>query len=164
MSRKDITQRLSILTENYISPKGDPRIYWAKEVTFDYNTDHPTRVDYMCFKPINNTVSGIEHGDIYAYEIKSSVEDFHSKNGHNMIGDYNYYIMPEEVFVKVKNEIPYVVGVLSPEVYMGTFDSSSLKSVKNAHRSDRKKPLVECLLMMFRSWKRDVEKEFKDAT
>lgn len=38
MSRKDITQKLSILTENYISPKGDPRIYWAKEVTFDYNS------------------------------------------------------------------------------------------------------------------------------
>ena len=84
----------------------DTRIYWAREVTFDYSTEHPIRVDYMRFKPVNNTVSGIEKGDFYCYEVKSSVEDFHSKNGHNFIGEFNYYVMPEDVYEKVKNEIP----------------------------------------------------------
>ena len=158
-SRGDVTKRLSVLTERYISPKNDPRIYWAKEVTFDYSSLSPIRVDYMEFRPVNNTISGIEHGDVYVYEIKSSVEDFHSKNGHNMIGDYNYYVMPEEVFEKVKTEIPYAVGVLSPEIFMGTFDSTELKSVKRAKRTDRRYPLTEVLLMMFRSYKRDVEKK-----
>ena len=157
--RPEITKRLARLTEEHISPKNDPRIYWAKEVTFDYSTLHPIRVDYMQFKPVNNTISGIEHGDIYAFEIKSSVEDFRSKNGHNMIGDYNYYVMPEEVYEVVKGEIPYCVGVLSPEVYGGLFVPTKLKSVKRAHRSNRAKPLAECLLMMFRSCKRDVDKE-----
>ena len=32
----------------------------------------------------------IEKGDFYCYEVKSSVADFHSKNGHNFIGDWNY--------------------------------------------------------------------------
>lgn len=114
-NRPEITTVLSISTEKYITPHGDPRIYWAKEVTFDYATSNAVRVDYMKFKPVNNTVSGIEKGDFYCYEVKSSVEDFHSKNGHNFIGDFNYYVMPEDVYEKVKDEIPYKVGVLVPE-------------------------------------------------
>ena len=110
-SRPEITSSLAKLLEKHIDPHCDPRIYWAKEVTFDYDTSHSVRVDYMRFKPVNNTVSGIEKGDFYCYEIKSSVEDFHSKNGHNFIGDFNYYVMPEAVFEAVKNLIPYHIGV-----------------------------------------------------
>lgn len=77
-----MTRSLSLLTEKLINPHNDPRIYWAKEVTFDYSSSHAIRVDYMKFKPVNNTVGGIEKGDFYCYEVKSSVEDFHSKNGH----------------------------------------------------------------------------------
>ena len=75
--RKETTKALSALTEKYINPHSDTRIYWAKEVTFDYATGHAIRVDYMVFKPLNNTVSGIEKGGFYCYEIKSSVEGFH---------------------------------------------------------------------------------------
>lgn len=60
------------MTEKLINPHKDPRIYWAREVTFDYATTHTVRVDYMRFKPVNNTVSGIEKGDFYCYEVKSS--------------------------------------------------------------------------------------------
>ena len=75
--RPEITAFLSLSAEKYINPHADTRIYWAKEVTFDYATTHAARVDYMKFKPVNNTVSGIEKGDFYCYEIKSSTEDFH---------------------------------------------------------------------------------------
>lgn len=61
----------------------------------------------MKFKPVNNTVSGIEKGDFYCYEVKSSIEDFNSGHGLNFIGDYNYLVMPEEVYVAVSNKIPY---------------------------------------------------------
>ena len=54
-------------------------------------------------------------GDFYCYEVKSSVEDFYSKNGHNFLGDYNYYVMPEEVYEQIKKEIPYQVGVYVPD-------------------------------------------------
>lgn len=93
--------------------------------------------------------------DFYCYEIKSSVEDFHSKNGHNFLGDYNYYVMQEEVYGKVKNEIPYDVGVLVPgeKNYLG--DWYDLRSVKKARRKDRQRPISEMLLMMFRSAARD---------
>ena len=88
-NRPTITKMLSLSIEKHINPYHDPRIYWAKKVTFDYSTQNTVRVDYMLFKPKSNTVSGIEKGDFYCYEVKSSVEDFHSKNGHNFIGDFN---------------------------------------------------------------------------
>ena len=42
-NRPEITTVLSISTEKYITPHGDPRIYWAKEVTFDYATSNAVR-------------------------------------------------------------------------------------------------------------------------
>lgn len=154
-SRPEITALLSLAIQKHIDPHNDTRIYWAKEVTFDYATSNAVRVDFMKFKPVNNTVSGIEKGDFYCYEVKSSVEDFHSKNGHNFLGDYNYYIMPEEVYEKVKNEIPYYVGVFVPDGlnYRGKW--YDLKSVKKARRKDRDRPVSEMLLMMFRSVARE---------
>ena len=153
------------MTEKYINPHNDPRIYWASEVTFGYGTGEQIRVDYMLFKPINNSVSGIEKGDFYVYEIKSSVDDFRSPNGHNMIGDYNYYVMPHEVYEEVKYEIPYWVGVLVPDSYKfernqdGQAKWSYLRSEKRARRQNRTRPLAEMLLMMFRSCARDRKRE-----
>lgn len=46
MKRPEITAELSIMTEKKINTYNDPRIYWAKEVTFDYSTDHAVRVAY----------------------------------------------------------------------------------------------------------------------
>ena len=154
-SRPEITKMFSISLEKYINPHNDPRIYYAREVTFDYATSHAVRVDYMRFKPLNNTVSGIEKGDFYCYEVKSSVEDFHSPNGHNFIGDYNYYVMPEEVYTAVANEIPYYVGVFVPSIKNYRGDWYDLKSEKKAKRRDRERPLSEMLFMMFRSCARE---------
>lgn len=147
-NRPEITAMLSLSIQKHINPKNDPRIYWAKEVTFDYATSKPVRVDFMKFKPVNNTISGIEKGDFYCYEVKSSVEDFRSKNGHNFLGDFNYYVMPTEVYEKVKKEIPYGIGVYVPS-------GSDLESAQKARRKDRLRPVSEMLLMMFRSAARD---------
>lgn len=156
--RKEITAILSLSIQKKINPYNDQRIYWAKEVTFDYSTGNAVRVDFMQFKPINNTVSGIEKGDFYCYEVKSSVEDFHSKNGHNFIGDYNYYVMPKEVYAVVSKEIPYYVGVLVPEGKHYGHDWYDLISVKKAKRKDRERPVSEMLLMMFRSAAREIRR------
>ena len=152
MNRTETTKMLSELVELYINPNHDPRIYYAREVTFDYGTLHQIRVDYMKFKPKNNTVSGIEKGDFYCYEIKSSVADFNSKHGHNFIGDYNYYVMPEDVFHQIKDKLPYRVGVLVPE---GGSILGDLKVIKKAQRTNRERPVSVMLLMMFRSAARD---------
>lgn len=171
MTRAEITKLLSELTIKHINPHNDPRIYWAKEVTFDYGTFQQCRVDFMQFKPVNNSVSGIEKGDFCCFEIKSSVEDFRSKNGHNLIGDFNYYVMPAPVYDAVKDEIPWSVGVLVPEVFIQrrwtppifledvSTSEAHLTSAKKAHRTNRTRPLAEMLLMMFRSCARDRMRE-----
>ena len=154
MNRKETTATLGRLLEKHIDPQNDPRIYWAKEVTFDYSDGSTVRVDYMRFKPVKNTVSGIEKGDFYCYEIKSSIADYHSPNGHNFMGDYNYYVMPEEVFKAVEKEIPFHVGVLIPlDDWRG---KTILVPAKNAKREDRNRPVCEMLLMMYRSSRREV--------
>ena len=154
--RPEITKMLSLAVKKHLNLRNDPRIYWAAEVTFDYGTSNAIRVDFMRFKPVNNTISGIEKGDFYCYEVKSSVEDFRSKNGHNFIGDFNYYVMPEEVYIAVQNEIPHAVGVYIPNGKSGRGDWYDLRSVKKAARKDRKRPVSEMLLMMFRSAAREI--------
>lgn len=154
-NRPQITKILSLSILKHICPNNDPRIYWAREVTFDWATSHSIRVDFMRFKPVNNTVSGIEKGDFYCYEVKSSVDDFHSKNGHNFIGDYNYYVMPKEVYEQIKQEIPYRVGVYVPVGMSYQGEWYDLKVVKKAKRQDRSRPVSEMLLMMFRSAARE---------
>lgn len=161
MSRPEITKKLSISLEKYLNPKNDTRIYIAKEVTFDYGTSHAIRVDYMRFKPANNSVSGIEKGDFYCYEVKSSVEDFNSGHGLNFIGDYNYLVMPKDVYESVQDKIPYFVGVIVPTESSWRNNGQELAAIKKAKRRDRDKPLSEMLFMMFRSVARDRYKVFQ---
>ena len=151
MKRPEITAELSAMAEKKINTYNDPRIYWAKEVTFDYSTDHAVRVDYMRFVPANNSVSGIEKGDFYCYEVKSSTEDFHSGHGLNFLGDYNYLVMPPDVYAAVAQEVPYYVGVYVP-------DGNELACIKKAKRHNRTKSAPEMLLMMFRSASREYRK------
>ena len=161
-NRKEITSILSLSLEKHINPKNDTRIYYAKEVSFDYATGHAIRVDFMQFKPVNTSVSGIEKGDFYCYEIKSSIEDFHSKNGHNFIGDLNYYVMPEEVYEVIGKEIPHYIGVYIPDSKNYKGDWYNLKCIRKARKKDRERPLHEMLFMMFRSSSRDNIKNKKD--
>lgn len=156
MNRRETTELLSRMLEKYIDPHNDNRIYWAKEVTFDYYTGHSVRVDYMRFRPVNNSTSGIEKGDFYCYEVKSSVEDFASKNGHNFIGNLNYYIMQEDVYETVKGKIPYFVGVLVPDGH------GCLEVKKRAKRKDRERPVSVMLMMMWRSSRRELVKMKKE--
>lgn len=52
------------------------------------------------------------------YEIKISKSDFHSKAIKSFVGDYNYYLMPDELYEQIKNEIPKEIGVY---VYNGKY-------------------------------------------
>ncbi|MED2035320.1 hypothetical protein P4V74_29530, partial [Bacillus thuringiensis] len=45
------------------------------------------------------------------YEVKVSVSDFRSKASKTFCGHYNYYVMPRELYEKVKSEIPSHIGV-----------------------------------------------------
>lgn len=142
--RKKITQILGAALEKHLNPDRDTRIYIAREVTFDYISGHALRVDYMQFKPENTSVSGIEKGDFYCCEVKSCVEDFKSKNGHNFLGDYNYYVMPLSVYEWTVSEIPNGIGVLVASDATEQ-EIPALKIIKNARRKNRERSASEML-------------------
>ena len=61
------------------------------------------------------------------YEIKISKSDFHSKAIKSFVGDYNYYLMPDELYEQIKNEIPKEIGVY-------TYNGKYLRIQKKAKR------------------------------
>ncbi len=156
MSRKEITSKLTKLLENHINPKQDTRIYTAKEVTLNYSGHKDTvRVDYMHYKPLNNTISGLEKGDFYCYEIKSSIEDFESGHGLNFVGDYNYIVTTEEVASVIARRLPHYVGIIVHDNW------KYLYVKKKAKRYSREISTLEMLFCMFRSSNRELYKANK---
>ena len=67
---------------------------------------------------------------VICFEIKISIADFKSKNGHNFIGNLNYYVMPYELYKNVKELIPANIGVIT---YHGKDDNiiGRLRHTKN---------------------------------
>lgn len=50
-------------------------------------------------------------GEWRCFEIKVSLSDFNSKNKCTFVGHFNYYVMPPELFQKIKQNIPAHIGV-----------------------------------------------------
>ena len=46
------------------------------------------------------------------YEIKVTKADFKSKNGHNFVGNLNYYVVPYSLYPEIKQHIPNGIGVI----------------------------------------------------
>ena len=112
-NRKDITKWLSnLLIRDVMGAPGDTTKYWSREVTLankSYYPGEPTtiRPDFMEFSPLNQTAGGIDRGMFTVYEIKSCIQDFKSKCGHNMIGDKNYYVMTYDLYEQLNDEDPH---------------------------------------------------------
>ena len=91
------------------------------------------------------------------YEIKISKSDFRSKAIKSFVGNYNYYLMPNDLYEQVKNEIPREIGAYS-------YDGKTLKLVKKAKSQklidDMDKQLSNG---MIRSLSRERDKEFEKA-
>lgn len=99
------------------------------------------RVDYITFDT---------KGVWRCYEVKVSVADFRSNAKKTFCGHYNYYVMPIELYEKVKDEIPSHIGV-----YIGGHVQ------KKAKRQDL--TVDENILMnsLIRSLSREAEKLYK---
>lgn len=90
---------------------------------------------------------------IRAFEIKVTKSDFHSKHGHNFVGNLNYYVMPLKLYKEVKDEIPDDIGVICSNA-----SNDILDIVKKAKKVPLKEPLYKMELYMIRSLFREYEK------
>ena len=112
--RKDITEWLSkmVMRDMFKVPETKMSQYWAREVTLANKLYEPgktieIRPDFMKFAPMNTCTGSIEKGNFTVYEVKSCVADFKNDHGHNMVGDYNYYVMTRELYDKLHAEDKY---------------------------------------------------------
>ena len=46
------------------------------------------------------------------YEVKITVSDFRSPNGHNFHGNRNFYAVPVEIYPKIKDLVPEGIGIV----------------------------------------------------
>lgn len=136
MAKTELTLKLERDIWNATHKQG---VFCCFEVTIGWFGNE--RVDYMTYDT---------KGIFRCYEIKVSKSDFHSKALHTFIGHYNYYVMPNELYEQVKDEIPQHIGV-----YIGDY------CIKNA----RRQPLTadEQVLKdsLIRSLSREAEKVIK---
>ena len=97
MSKTDLTQKLEKEIWQATRKQG---VFGCFEVTIGWFGSE--RVDYITYD-----TKGIWR----CYEIKVSKSDFNSKSKVTFVGHFNYYVMPQELYEQVKNEIPEHVGV-----------------------------------------------------
>ncbi len=103
MDRKQITQHL---TDILICDKLSDRKYYAREVTFDYGTNHNKRIDVVQFSPKGVIfASDMEKGIFTCYEIKSCIADVYSGSGLNFFGEKNYIVTTMETYKKLQDDM-----------------------------------------------------------
>ena len=103
--------------------------------------------------------------EIFCYEIKQSLQDFHSKNKLSFFGNKNYFVMLYELYKKVEKEI-YInfpnVGVYVPiktpefgdkDYIFDVYDQ--LVCIKQARKQELKADKEIILSSMLRSMQRD---------
>jgi hypothetical protein len=102
------------------------------------------RVDYLTYDT---------KGIFRCYEIKVTKADFHSKASKTFVGHLNYYVMPEELYNEVKDEIPSHIGV-----HNGT------SVIKKPKRQELKVSIDVLKDSLIRSLCREVENYIKSNT
>lgn len=117
-------------------------VFSCLEVTIGSPHEGYGRVDFLTIDTKNI---------VRCYEIKSSISDFRSKAKWTFVGHYNYFVLTQEVYDQVKNEIPNHVGVY---VY-----GTCVKKPKKQKVSEEMLTLIR--MSMIRSLSRDVDKLFK---
>ncbi len=159
------TKDLEKLLENKFNPRND---FYVFECTIGwYGSEIVDCIKYNCQREIS------------CYEIKQSVQDFHSKNKLTFVGNKNYFVMPYELYEKVKNEIPYEIGCyvaidhieqkeevttneygITNKKHWGEFINGfkELYCIKSAQRLDLKADKEVILSSMLRCMQRDLNR------
>lgn len=115
------TKDLEQLLENKFDSRND---FFVFECTIGwYGSEIVDCIKYNCQR------------EITCYEIKQSVQDFHSKSKLTFIGNKNYFVMPYNLYEKVKNEIPNEIGVY---IAIDHMEQKEKEEIINAYGTKRR--------------------------
>lgn len=124
---------------------------------------------YLCFEVMmpSEYYSNNERVDLLSYdtnhiwrfyELKVSKSDFHSKAKKTFLGHFNYYIMPYDLYVQVKDEIPKEIGVYaasqSPNNANRFWMECVKKPVKQELRIDHNKLMFSFMQSLSREYQK----------
>ena len=120
------------------------------------------RVDYMTYDTT---------GIFRCYEIKVTKSDFHSGHKHSFVGHYNYFVLTQELWNQVQDEIPDWVGCIVGQECVKKpkkqdIDTKEYKTRKtiNGRSTEVTMPWTEMLKDNFiRSLARDSQKLYKSG-
>ena len=152
--------------ERYICPFLDTDMYEEKRLEFYATMRHKTveEMNYgVCFRD-DSTEKCHEkcHGCVFrqhlydvgmmvtCFEVKITLSDFHSKNGHNFHGNENYYCVPKELVPKIESLIPDDVGILAYYEGKSTFGLRKVKPSGWRDITDESK--VQLLYNAMKKW------------
>ena len=96
------TKEIEYIAYNHLWKKGWYGVFEVAIPRAIINKYHRERVDLLSYE-----TSGIYR----AYEIKRNKSDFYSDCAWSWIGNYNYFIMPYDLYKEVKQDIPKDIGV-----------------------------------------------------
>lgn len=125
MSKTKETIQFEKYLRRYTGKQG---IFGCPEVTIGWFGNE--RVDFLTYDT-NNCFK--------CYEIKVTKSDFYSKCHNTFVGNYNYYVMPRELYHEVKQDIPEEIGVLvENKIGDKIYEYSPLRSIKKAIKQELK--------------------------
>lgn len=137
MGKTDLTKQLERQLWHHTKKRGT---FGCFEVTLGWYGKQ--RVDYITYDT---------KGVWRCYEVKVSKSDFYSGAVNSFVGNYNYYVMPKELYKEVKQDIPTYIGVYIP-------NARKLSSIKNSRKQELKLDEKTLKDSMIRSLYRESEK------
>lgn len=125
MAKSEKTLEFESYLKKYTHKQG---IFACPEVTIGWFGNE--RVDYLTY----------DTNDYFkCYEVKVTKQDFYSKNHNTFIGNYNYYVMPRDLYYEVQKDIPKEIGVLvENKIGDKIYHYSPLRSIKPAIKQELK--------------------------
>lgn len=91
------------------------------------------------------------------FEIKITLSDFKSKNGHNFVGNRNYYVVPKDLSKKITDYVPDDVGIIA---YYGDKRLRKVKECKFKQISEQ--DLNWYLYNAFKKWVDNIDLKYKE--
>ena len=140
MTTKDIEN----IAYNYLWKKGWYGVFEVAVPRAIVNKYHRERVDLLTYE-----TTGIYR----AYEIKRNKSDFYSGCAWSWIGNYNYFIMPYDLYHEVKNDIPDGIGVWVVRDY-----SKNMECVKRPKRRELLCSSTDMMFAMMQAMSREYKK------
>ena len=151
------TKEIENIAYNYLWKKGRYLIFEVAVPKSIQNRYHRDRLDLCAYD---------SDGKFRGYEIKRNLNDFNSGCAWTWICNYNYFIMPQDLYYKVKDKIPDGIGVWIVKDY--TTDMECVKKPKYKELLCSKEDMLHMMLQglsrEYKKYRKLKEKEDKSSS